>query len=293
MSHVPISDIQIDKIIKNLQSTILPSTEEALQICAAATRIFLCEPSVLRLGGPLTVVGDIHGQFYDLLNIFRLFGSVDCTRYVFLGDIVDRGANSVETILLLLCLKVRHPTQISILRGNHESTLLTATYGFKTECEEKYDIFLYCRLCELFETLPLCAVVDGAFFCIHGGIYDTFDVRLLESTSRFGVEAERNAAVWSDPWRGVEFFSESPRGAGQLFGQGAVDAFLKVNGFKCIVRSHQLVDGGYEESLKDVFTVWSAPNYCYVCGNMAAVGVVDGGDIEFRVFGAVENQRGL
>lgn len=264
------------------------------QLCQDAISVFADEPSVLSLSSEIAVVGDIHGQFFDLLTVFRVghFG-----KYLFLGDYVDRGANSLETILLLLLIKTRHPNRVWMLRGNHESRQLSATYGFYEECLRSYkSAAVWEMVCEVFEYLPLAAVIDHTTLAVHGGIGPGFSLDRISQVNRVTEIANRDelaALLWSDPDDAVEEYQPSPRGAGFLFGKKQVDQFLLESGLKRIIRSHQLVDKGYQEHFNGkVVTIWSAPNYCYRCQNLAVIGRLTTAGLEYLDVPVAENQRG-
>ncbi|CDW55011.1 Serine [Trichuris trichiura] len=241
-----------------------------------ARDVFLNEETVVKLKSPLTICGDIHGQYFDLEELFKLGGEVPRTRYVFLGDYVDRGRHSVQTITRLLTLKVRYPEQIFLLRGNHECRKISSSYGFYDECLLKFgNPLLWESFCQLFQYMPIAAVVDGSYFCVHGGISPNVrTISAMNSLDRFCEIPQTGAfadLLWSDPDE-VEDFEESPRGSGWLFGRGAAERFLQDNGISMICRAHQLVMEGYQFLWDNkLVTVWSAPNYCYRCGNLACI----------------------
>ncbi|OCT44489.1 Serine/threonine-protein phosphatase PP2A catalytic subunit [Cladophialophora carrionii] len=226
------------------------------------------------------VCGDIHGQFHDLMELFRIGGPNPDTNYLFMGDYVDRGYYSVETVTLLVALKIRYPQRITILRGNHESRQITQVYGFYDECLRKYgnaNVWKY--FTDLFDYLPLTALIDNQIFCLHGGLspsIDTLDnIRSLDRIQEVPHEGPMCDLLWSDPddrcgW-GI-----SPRGAGYTFGQDISEAFNHNNGLTLVARAHQLVMEGYNWSQdRNVVTIFSAPNYCYRCGNQAAIMEID------------------
>lgn len=222
------------------------------------------------------ICGDIHGQFYDLIELLKVGGDCPDTNYLFLGDFVDRGFYSVETFLLLLALKVRYPDRITLIRGNHESRQITQVYGFYDECLRKYgsvNVWRYCT--DIFDYLPLAAVVDEKVFCVHGGLspsINTLDqIRVLDRKQEVPHDGAMCDLMWSDP-EDIDGWGLSPRGAGYLFGGDVVKKFNRMNDLTLIARAHQLVMEGYKEMFEAALvTVWSAPNYCYRCGNVAAI----------------------
>ena len=227
------------------------------------------------------ICGDIHGQFHDLLELFEKGGQIPDTRYVFMGDFVDRGYNSVETLELLLCLKLKYPDCITLLRGNHETRQTSALYGFYEETSRKYGNPNPWKFCmEVFDHLPISAIVEGKIFCIHGGLspeIKTIDqVRLIDRRMEIPHEGPFCDLMWSDPEE-IDTWAMSPRGAGWLFGSKVTSEFNHINDISLVARAHQLVMEGYKFWFREnnLVTVWSAPNYCYRCGNVASMLKVD------------------
>ena len=223
------------------------------------------------------ICGDIHGQFYDLMELFKVGGDLPDTNYLFMGDFVDRGFYSVETFLLLLALKVRYPDRITLIRGNHESRQITQVYGFYDECLRKYgsvNVWRYCT--EIFDYLSLSSIIEDKIFCVHGGLspsINTLDqIRVIDRKQEVPHDGAMCDLMWSDP-EDIDGWGLSPRGAGYLFGGDVVTQFNTTNNIDLIARAHQLVMEGYKHMFtgQTLVTVWSAPNYCYRCGNVAAI----------------------
>ncbi|KAI1765209.1 Metallo-dependent phosphatase [Hypoxylon sp. FL1150] len=344
------------------------------ELCEMVKEVLMEESNIQPVVTPVTICGDIHGQFYDLLELFRVSGgmpgqpateapatstavitSADIeppteitnpklkkkikkpknttgvpglpsdeslnaeeeeeesndlekrdssdssspvnnadTRFVFLGDFVDRGYFSLETFTLLMCLKAKYPDRIVLVRGNHESRQITQVYGFYEECQQKYgNASVWKSCCQVFDFLVLAAIVDGEILCVHGGLSPeirTIDqIRVVARAQEIPHEGAFCDLVWSDPEE-VETWAISPRGAGWLFGDKVATEFNHVNGLKLIARAHQLVNEGYKYHFpqNSVVTVWSAPNYCYRCGNVASIMSVDKNlDPKFSIFSAV------
>jgi serine/threonine-protein phosphatase 6 catalytic subunit len=250
---------------------------ELKQLCDMVKKVMMEESNVQPIQAPVTVCGDIHGQFFDLLHLFEMGGQVPHTSYIFMGDFVDRGHHSVETLELLLCLKARYPDNITLLRGNHECRQVTKVYGFYDECIRKYGSANAWRYCtEVFDYFTLAAVIDGRILCVHGGLspdLTTIDeIRLIDRQQEIPHEGAYCDLMWSDP-ADVESWAISERGAGWQFGASVTKQFNELNGLELICRAHQLVQEGYKYMFqrKDLVTVWSAPNYCYRCGNVASI----------------------
>eukprot|EP01086_Lenisia_limosa_P012171 TRINITY_DN3988_c0_g1_i1.p1 TRINITY_DN3988_c0_g1~~TRINITY_DN3988_c0_g1_i1.p1 ORF type:complete len:250 (-),score=52.02 TRINITY_DN3988_c0_g1_i1:110-859(-) len=233
------------------------------------------------------------------MELFRVGGDLPDTNYIFMGDFVDRGYYSLETFSLLMAYKARYPTRITLLRGNHETRQITQIYGFYDECLRKYgnaNCWRYCTM--VFDMLNLAAVVDGRVFCVHGGLspeIKTLDqIRTLTRNIEVPSEGAFSDLMWSDPedTAGLTGWASSPRGAGWLFGSAVTADFLRVNDLELICRAHQLVLKGYHYKFDEsLVTVWSAPNYCYRCGNPAAILTLNGNlDRDFKIFNAVPDE---
>ncbi|CAE7774739.1 pphA [Symbiodinium sp. CCMP2456] len=256
------------------------SEAQCRSLCEKVREILQEESNCQPVRCPVTVCGDIHGQFLDLKELFRIGGPLPETNYLFLGDYVDRGYYSVKTVSLMFLYKVRFKERITILRGNHESRQITQVYGFFDECVRAYRGPQVWKLfTDSFDYLPVTAVIENQIICMHGGISPSLDsldnIRQLDRIQEVPHEGPMCDLLWSDPddrcgW-GI-----SPRGAGYTFGQDISEQFNHANGLKLIARAHQLVMEGYNWCHdRHVVTIFSAPNYCYRCGNQAAVMEID------------------
>ena len=267
----------LDEQIERLRKCQYITEIEVKLLCEKAKELFIEESNVQTIDAPITICGDIHGQFDDLTELFIKGGKCPETNYLFMGDFVDRGFNSVETFLLLLALKVRYPDRITLIRGNHETRQITQVYGFYDECMRKYgsiNVWRYCT--EIFDYLPISAIIDGKIFCIHGGLSPTIDtideIRNIDRKQEVPHDGAMCDLLWSDPDQDQKGFGISPRGAGYLFGEDVVNTFENLNNIKLIARAHQLVMEGYKMMFGEkLVTIWSAPNYCYRCGNSASI----------------------
>lgn len=270
------ASLDLNKAIETLNQCKPLPEKQVKQLCEMATKILDGEKNVHHVRSPVTICGDIHGQFHDLQELFSIAGAPPDINFLFMGDYVDRGYFSVETVSLLFALKCRWPKRITILRGNHESRQITQVYGFYDECLRKYgnsNVWKY--FTDAFDYLPLTAVVDQSIFCLHGGLSPNISKLqgVLELSRRAEVPTDGPMCdlLWSDP-QDADGWVLSFRGAGFNFGPQESETFLHENGLDRIARAHQLQLEGYQEvHKKKVVTVFSAPNYCYKCGNQAAI----------------------
>ena len=273
-------NIKLDENVEKLLKCEPLTEREVKFLCEKAKEILVKESNVQPVRTPITVCGDVHGQFSDLMELFSIAGKPPDMNFLFMGDYVDRGYYSVETVTLLFALKVRYPDRITILRGNHETRQITQVYGFYDECCRKYgncNVWKY--FTDIFDYLPLTAVIDNAIFCLHGGLSPTIDkldhIRQIDRIMEVPVEGAMCDLLWSDPHEQAGW-ANSFRGAGFTFGPDISEQFNHNNGLKFICRAHQLVmDGFLNQHSGNIITVFSAPNYCYRCGNQAAILNVD------------------
>ncbi|EYU25965.1 hypothetical protein MIMGU_mgv1a0006241mg, partial [Erythranthe guttata] len=263
---------------------------EIADLCDCAERIFASEPSVLQLKAPIKIFGDLHGQFGDLMRLFDEYGSpstagdIAYIDYLFLGDYVDRGQHSMETISLLLALKVEHPHQVHLIRGNHEAADINALFGFRIECIERMGerdgIWTWHRINRLFNWLPLAALIEKKIICMHGGIGRSINhVEQIENIQR-PIAMEAGSIVlmdllWSDPTENdsVEGLRPNARGPGLVtFGPDRVMEFCNNNDLQLIVRAHECVMDGFERFAQGhLITLFSATNYCGTANNAGAI----------------------
>jgi serine/threonine-protein phosphatase PP1 catalytic subunit len=257
------------------------SEEEIKFLCSESKNIFLKQPILLELGPCLNICGDIHGQFYDLLQLFELGGYPPEKNYLFLGDYVDRGKQSIETICLLLAYKIKYPENFFLLRGNHECSSVNRIYGFFDECKRRYSIKLWKNFIDCFNCLPIAAVIEDTIFCCHGGLSpDLIFVNQIKNIIRptdvpeYGMLCD---ILWSDPDNNAEdYFGYNERGISVTFSKKLLQRFLSDNNLELLCRAHQVVEEGYEFfGNNSCVTVFSAPNYCGMFDNSGAMMVVD------------------
>lgn len=252
-------------------------------LCAKSRDIFMEQPMLLELESPISLCGDIHGQYHDLLRIFEHCGFPPITSYLFLGDYVDRGKKSLETICLLFAYKIKYPENFFLLRGNHESPSICRIYGFYDECKKRYNIKVWKTFCDVFNVLPVCAMIHDKVICMHGGLsadmlrYDEeIDVRErvlnIERPADIPDSGFLCDLLWSDPSQEAHGFGQNDRGVSVAFGPDIVHQFLQKEDLDLVVRAHQVVEDGYEFFAdRKLVTIFSAPNYCGEFDNAAAI----------------------
>ena len=327
----------LDRMIETLRRCEVLKESEVKLLCSKAMEILVEESNVQRIDSPVTICGDIHGQFYDLMGLFKVGGDCPQTNYLFMGDFVDRGFYSVETFLSPLALKVRprraftprmsadrrsrrgpqktlriqpspsppplspttqvrYPDRIFPIRGNHESRQITQVYGFYDECLRKYgsvNVWRYCT--DIFDYLSLSAIIDNRILCVHGGLSPTIttvdQIRTIDRKQEVPHDGAMCDLLWSDP-EDVTGWGLSPRARGYSFGGDVCQQFNAANNIDLIARAHQLVMEGYKWMFDEqLVTVWSAPNYCYRCGNVAAIMELDENlGKSFKVFEAAPQE---
>ena len=275
------SGFEVDKVIATIEAGETVPESTLVELFTKLMEVLLAENTVLELQSPITICGDIHGQLYDVFQLFETACSDGATipdqKFLFMGDYVDRGRYSVATFAYLAALKLKYPGHFFLLRGNHECRLVNQMYGFYVEIQHMYGHTGLWTMCnEVFDMLPMAALIDNRVFSVHGGI--SRDIPLIEKISLFNrwKELPDHGGLcdlcWSDPDR-VDRWQKNTRGAGWLFGTEQIKAFCHANKIDFITRSHQLMKKGYEWFGDDqqFVTVWSAPNYMYRSGNLAAV----------------------
>jgi len=280
--------LAVDEIIASLlqvrsarpgKEVVLPERQITL-LCHAAREVFIKQPILLELEAPIKIVGDVHGQYYDLLRLFEYGGFPPEANYLFLGDYVDRGKQSLETVCLLLAYKVKFPENFFLLRGNHECASINRIYGFYDECKRRYSIKLWKTFTECFNCLPVSAVVDEKILCMHGGISP--ELKSFEQIRRIMRPTDVPDSgllcdlLWSDPDKDIAGWGENDRGVSYTFGADVVTKFLNKHDLDLICRAHQVVEDGYEFfARRQLVTLFSAPNYCGEFDNAGAMMSVD------------------
>ncbi|ORZ21623.1 Metallo-dependent phosphatase-like protein [Absidia repens] len=271
----------IDRLLEvgrsgKVSKSICFKNSEIVAICHTVQEVFTNQPSLLELNPPVKVVGDIHGQYHDLIRLFEMGGFPPESNYLFLGDYVDRGKQSLETILLLFCYKIKFPETFFLLRGNHESGSVTRVYGFYDECKRRTNVKIWKTFVDVFNTLPIAALVAGKIFCVHGGLSPSLhsldDIRCIQRPTDVPEYGLLNDLLWADPSDTAIEWDDNERGVSYCFGKKVVDEFLAKHDLDLVCRAHMVVEDGYEFfNDRTLVTVFSAPNYCGEFDNFAAL----------------------
>jgi len=258
---------------------VLPHVSEPTirSLCSSVTEQFEKDPMILKIDRDVIIVGDLHGHILDLFRILKRFGSPPIQNYLFLGDIVDRGEFSTETITLVFLLKVIWPQNVYIIRGNHEFAEMCKIGGFCQELATIYaDPSIELPFLKAFEYIPLAALIYNRLLCLHGGIGPNVpDLNTISRIQRplvsYQIEPV-DSIVWSDPTSYDPEYTQSARGSGYLFGEVALNRFLIQNDIDILIRAHECVDNGASTTFgRKLITVFSASNYCGAAPNKAGV----------------------
>ena len=276
------SHYDIDKFIEQLYECKLLKINEIKYVIEKSKEIFSQEKNVEEVSSPITICGDIHGQFYDLLELFCIEGRLPHTNYIFLGNYINRGYYSIETLSLLLCLKIRYPKRIYLIRGNQESEEYSKIYGFYDECIRKYgDEKIWTYFNDLFNYFPLCVLVGGKILCIHRGLSSFIksldDIRKINRVKKlcFWKDDPICDLLWNEPHDNYGFCF-APKGKLVLFGKNITKEFCSNNGLDIIIRGQNCIQNGYSLTHDDkLVSICSSPNYCYRCGNEGAFIEID------------------
>ena len=274
MAMGALKSIDVDDMITRLldagysakiTKTVCLKNAEIIAICAAAREVLLAQPALLELSAPVKIVGDVHGQYTDLIRLFEMCGFPPASNYLFLGDYVDRGKQSLETILLLLCYKLKYPENFFLLRGNHECANVTRVYGFYDECKRRCNIKIWKTFVDTFNCLPIASIVAGKIFCVHGGLSPNLshmdDIRGIARPTDVPDYGLLNDLLWSDPAEMDEDWEPNERGVSYCFGKKVILEFLQRHDFDLVCRAHMVVEDGYEFfNDRILVTVFSAPN---------------------------------
>ena len=275
----------------------------AFQLCSRMKPVLLSQPMLLELKAPVKIVGDIHGQFRDLLRLLDCAGLPPKSNFLFLGDYVDRGKQSLETICLLFAFKIRFPGQVFLLRGNHECASINRIYGFYDECmliivcalhsgKRRFTVRLWKAFTDCFNLLPAAALIEDKILCMHGGLspdLNSFDqIRQISRPTDVPDEGLLCDLLWSDPDDSTEDYAPNQeRGVSVYFGVAALELFLSTHDLDLLVRAHQVCyfyfsffiqveqDGYKFFGGRKCVTVFTAPRYCNEFENKGAIMNVD------------------
>jgi|Transcript_38765 serine/threonine-protein phosphatase PP1 catalytic subunit len=281
-------EVDVDQVISKLLEVkgnkpgkqVQLNESEIQGLILKSREVFMSQSTLLELEAPIKICGDIHGQYYDLLRLFEYGGFPPQANYLFLGDYIDRGKQSLETICLVLAFKIKYPENFFILRGNHECASINRIYGFYDECKRRYNIRIWKTFTDTFNCMPVAAIIDEKIFTMHGGLSPELQsmdqVRKIMRPTDVPDSGLICDLLWSDPEEGISGWGENDRGVSFTFGADIVERFLRKHDFDLICRAHQVVEDGYQFFAKrQLITIFSAPNYCGEFDNSGAMMSVD------------------
>ena len=281
--------------------------EHIIALTKSCQEIVASQPMVLRINTPVKVFGDIHGQYQDLMRFFEMWGEpkeglggdIAAIDYLFLGDYVDRGTLSLETICLLMALKIKYPDRFHLIRGNHEDKLINSNFGFLEECQMRLgddpvsDESVFAIINEFFEFLPLAAIIEDQIICLHGGIGANcsyiHEIEAIERPLDVVHEATNTTQqivmdiLWSDPTDNDDETGIQPNllrdsnnyGNIVKYGPDIVKKFLAQNNLNMIIRAHECVLDGFERFAGgSLITLFSATDYCRRHNNAGAMLII-------------------
>lgn len=257
------------------------------KLVVSVRKIFESEENLMHISSPITIVGDLHGNIIDFLKILKTHGAPPWTRYLFLGDLVDRGEFSVETITFIYLLKVKYPQDVFIIRGNHEVDAVCSKYGFKSEIIKKYNSEkLYQTFINTFNYTPMAALIDSRILCIHGGIGPSVKTmndiaNIKRPISMITKNTPAYDLLWSDPYEDAIIFERNPRGFGHLFGKKHLIDFELKNALSLVVRGHEVATNGiYYGYDGKLVTVFSSSDYCHLNNDSGVLKILESGATE-------------
>lgn len=256
------------------------SEAEVRHLVLESRNVFMSQPMLVEIQSPVRLCGDVHGQYSDLLRLFDLGGYPPDANYMFLGDYVDRGKQSLETICLLLAYKIKYPNNFFLLRGNHECSSINRIYGFFDECKRRYSVKIWKLFTDTFNCMPVAGLVEERILCMHGGISP--EMKSLEQIHKILRPSDVPDSglicdlLWADPSEQTVGWGQNDRGVSWTFGADIVERFVRQHDLDMICRAHQVIEEGYQFfSQRRLVTVFSAPNYCGEFDNNAAFMCVD------------------
>lgn len=271
-----------------------------IRLLNAALRFFSNESNLVQIEEPICVVGDIHGQYVDMLNMLNKAGEPSTLNYLFLGDYVDRGLYGIEVCLLLFALKINHPRTVMMLRGNHETRNMTETFTFRGEVLKRYDVEIYDLFMEVFDNMPVSCNISNKYLAMHGGISPSLQeldqINEIDRRQEVPLNGMLCDLLWADPMDDQEavngVFKDNPeRDCSNYFGKKPVKSLMRKHRLLSIFRGHQVKQEGFymhrwgaKESFPYVITIFSAPNYCGSYKNKASVLILKGGSLQLKQY---------